>query len=52
LAIKRFKWISGVLAATVAAGMISFPSVTSAQTGGNINLEDELLNARKQQVIR
>jgi hypothetical protein len=48
LAIKRFKWISGVLA----AGMISFPSVTSAQTGGNINLEDELLNARKQQVIR
>jgi putative cell wall-binding protein len=47
----RFKWISGTLAAGVASALLAFPTAAGAQTG-KINLEDEILNARKQQILR
>jgi putative cell wall-binding protein len=52
LTTKRFKWVSGLLATAVATTLLAVPGPASVQAGGKINLENELLNARKQKVIR
>jgi putative cell wall-binding protein len=52
LTTNRFKWLSVALATAVATTLLALPGPAAAQAGGKINLEDEILNARKQKVIR
>jgi putative cell wall-binding protein len=48
---SRFSWISGTLAVAMASAVIAFPPAAGAEAG-KINLQDELLNARKRQVLQ
>jgi putative cell wall-binding protein len=48
----RRKWISGALAVTVASSLFAFPALTHAAGSGKTNLEEELLKARRLQVMR
>ncbi|SEM81856.1 cell wall-binding repeat-containing protein [Lihuaxuella thermophila] len=44
------KWVSGVLSAAVISSMLAFPQFSHAES--KMNLEEELLNAKKLKVIR
>jgi putative cell wall-binding protein len=52
LAAQRRKWLSGALAVTIASSMLTFPAWTHAAQTKKIDLANELLNARRQKVMR